>query len=65
MESIVKWSRNSRPKIQLKSIFLGWSSKYPLTVNMGKNAVNIGQHYFHNEDLSEAIKGFPDFSFEL
>ena len=21
---------------------------------MGKNAVNIGQHYFHNEDLSEA-----------
>ena len=47
---------------------------------MGKNAVNIGQHYFHNEDLSEAnvdrysrhyyhnvvkIEGFPDFSFEL
>ena len=23
-------------------------------VIMGKNAVNIGQHYFHNEDLSEA-----------
>ena len=21
---------------------------------LGKNAVNIGQHYFHNEDLSEA-----------
>ena len=21
---------------------------------MGKNAVNIGQNYFHNEDLSEA-----------
>ena len=21
---------------------------------MGKNAVNIGQHYFHNVDLSEA-----------
>ena len=23
-------------------------------VILGKNAVNIGQHYFHNEDLGEA-----------
>ena len=29
------------------------SNKTPCDL-MGKNAVNIGQHYFHNEDLSEA-----------
>ena len=26
-----------------------------MAIIMGKNAVNIGQHYFHNEDLSEAM----------
>ena len=43
-----------------------------LTGIIGENAVNIGQHYFHDEDLSEEnyhnvvkIEDFPDFSIKL
>ena len=31
-----------------------FSAKIEIFAIMGKNAVNIGQNYFHNEDLSEA-----------
>ena len=40
--------------IDLKCLSNDCAIDYNFDAIMGKNAVNIGHHYFHNEDLSEA-----------